>query len=83
MFQPSFRSCYARNLDFYLAQKGMSSKQLATEIGVSDETIRRIRRLDNIYISLEILCAICEILNVTPNDLLTPHSNVDYGTIYD
>ncbi|QFU76854.1 transcriptional regulator [Halioglobus maricola] len=58
------------NLDVVLAQRKMSSKELAQAIGITEANLSLLKRGKVKGVRFETLTAICEYLECQPGDLL-------------
>ena len=57
-------------LDIIMAEKGVKLNELAREIGITDANLSILKTGKAKAIRFSTLCALCEILNVQPGDLL-------------
>lgn len=65
------------NLEYYAYQRGWNSAVLATQLGITKYTLRRLRSGQCRYIDPEILASSCEIFELTPNDLLLRKADLE------
>jgi len=49
-------------------------------LGVTANTLRRVRQKRNRYIDPELLAALIDVFECTPNDLLLPQAGIDYNS---
>lgn len=75
---PSLLRVYSRNLELQMTKKGWSPPQLGKRLGVSQNTLSRIRFCRSRYIDPEVLEAACRVFACEPNDLLLAHPDIDY-----
>ena len=66
-----------RNLEWYSFQRGWTNEKLAEQLGVSKNTLNRLRFGRCRYIDPEILVASLEVFELTPNDLLLSKPEVE------
>lgn len=76
--EPPLLHVYARNVQHCAFKRGWSSTKLASELGVSLNTINRIRFGRSRYIDPEVFVALLKLFGCTPNDLLLPQPGIDY-----
>ena len=74
---PSIVVTFWRNLEWYCFERGWSNERLAEQLGVSKNTLNRLRFGRCRYIDPEILVSSCEIFELTPNDLLLTKPEVE------
>jgi transcriptional regulator with XRE-family HTH domain len=77
--QPPLLHVYARNVEHCAFKRGWSTAKLAHELGVSLNTLNRIRFGRSRYLDPEVFIALLELFGCTPNDLLLPQSGIDYA----
>jgi|GEM_PF-2665589 len=63
------RSVLGRNMVYWRKQRGITQQELADRLGQSRPSLANIERGKN-NTPVNTLLRICEVLNVTPNDLL-------------
>lgn len=76
---PSLLRVYSRNLELLMTKRGWSPVQLAQRLGITQNTLNRIRLNRSRYIDPEVLEGCIRLFNCTPNDLLATHSDIDYA----
>ena len=64
-----------RTLQLLLDEKNINVNELATMIGVSNQTLYSIIKRDNTKIDIQILIKICDALNVSPEYFYKEYSN--------
>lgn len=69
---------YARNIELLAFKRGWTQETLATRLGVSTNTLIRIRRHQAKYIDPDVLLALMDVFDCTPNDILLPEEGVNY-----
>jgi DNA-binding Xre family transcriptional regulator len=77
--QPPLLHVYARNVEHCAFKRGWSTPRLATELGVSLNTLNRIRFGRSRYLDPEVFTALLELFGCEPNDLLLPQPGIDYA----
>ena len=70
---------YARNVEFFAFRRGWPPNRLAHELGVTLNTLNRIRFARSRYIDPEVFTALLELFACEPNDLLLPQHGIDYA----
>ena len=65
------------NLEYYAYQRGWTNDVLAAQLGVSRNTLARLKSGRTRYIDPEILTSSCEIFELTPNDLLLRKADLE------
>jgi transcriptional regulator with XRE-family HTH domain len=78
--QPPLLLVYARNVEHCAFKRGWSASRLASELGVSLNSLNRIRFVRSRYLDPEILEALLEIFGCEPNALLLPQPDIDYSS---
>ena len=78
-YQPPLLHVYARNVEHCAFKRGWSTPRLATELGVSLNTLNRIRFGRSRYLDPEVFIALLELFGCEPNDLLLPQPGIDYA----
>lgn len=78
--QPSLVQIYARNVEHHAFMRGWSSPKLAEELGVTLNTLTRIRYARSRYIDPDVFSALLRVFGCTPNDLLLPFPGIDYSS---
>lgn len=76
---PSLLRIYSRNLELWMTKKGWTPTQLAKRLGVTQNTLNRIRFNRSRYIDPEVFEGCLRVFDCVPNDLLTAHADIDYG----
>ena len=66
-----------RNLEWYSFQRGWTNERLADQLGVSKNTLNRLRFGRSRYIDPEILTSSLEVFELEPNDLLLSKPEVE------
>lgn len=81
---PAIVVTFWRNLEWYSFQRGWTKgayqpdlDRLAEQLGVSKNTLSRLRFGRSRYIDPEILVSSLEVFELTPNDLLIPKPEVE------
>ena len=69
---------YSRNIDILAFKRGWNTTRVAAALGVTANTLRRVRQKRNHYIDPELLAALLDVFECTPNDLLLPQAGIDY-----
>lgn len=77
--QPPLLRVYARNVEHLAFKRGWSATRLATELGVTMNTLNRIRFARSRYIDPEVFTALIEVFGCEPNDLLLAQPGFDYA----
>lgn len=70
---------FADNLKKYRKKKKISQEELAIAVGTTKTSIYSYEKGTS-YPNIEILCKICNVLFVTPNDLLLSENNMFFAT---
>lgn len=78
--QPPLLHVYSRNVEHCAFKRGWTAARLASELGVSLNTLNRIRFVRSRYVDPEILDALLEIFGCEPNDLLLAQPGIDYSS---
>lgn len=78
--KPSLIHVFARNIEHRACMRGWQTPRLATELGVTLNTLNRIRFGRSRFIDPEVLLGLLEIFECEPNDLLLPQPGIDYST---
>ena len=68
---------YWRNMEWFAFARGWDHVRLATELGITMNTLNRLRFGRARYIDPEMFDASCEVFNCQPNDLLLPQPEVE------
>lgn len=76
--KPPLLRVYARNVQLCAFKRGWSNNRLATELGVSLNTVNRVRFGRSRYLDPEVLEALLKAFDCEPNDLLLPQPGIDY-----
>lgn len=74
---PAIVVTFWRNLEWYCFQRGWTNDRLADQLGVSKNTLNRLRFGRSRYIDPEILVSSLEVFELTPNDLLLSKPEVE------
>ena len=74
---PAIVVTFWRNLEWYSFQRGWTNERLADQLGVSKNTLNRLRFGRCRYIDPEILTSSCEVFDLSPNDLLLSKPEVE------
>jgi transcriptional regulator with XRE-family HTH domain len=77
--QPPLLHVYARNVEHCAFKRGWSMAKLAHELGVSHNTLNRIRFGRSRYLDPEVFTALLELFGCEPNELLLPQPGIDYA----
>lgn len=77
--QPPLLHVYARNVEHCAFKRGWSHAKLAHELGVTLNTLNRIRFGRSRYLDPEVFVALLELFACEPNDLLLPQPGIDYA----
>lgn len=75
---PSLLRVYSRNLELWMTKKGWTPVQLSKRLGVTQNTLSRIRFNRSRYIDPEVFEACLRVFACEPNDLLLAHPDIDY-----
>jgi DNA-binding Xre family transcriptional regulator len=75
---PALLHIYARNVELCAFKRGWSFSRVATELGITLNTLNRIRFSRSRYLDPEVFSALLEIFACEPNDLLLPQPGIDY-----
>ena len=70
---------YSRNLEHQIFLRGWTVDTLVTRTGLGRNTINRIRKNRHKQVDPEALTKLCEVFNVSPNDLLLRQEGVAYS----
>ena len=76
--RPPLLCVYARNVEHCAFKRGWTPTRLAHELGVTLNTLNRIRFGRSRYLDPEVFVALLEIFGCEPNDLLNPQPGIDY-----
>ena len=74
---PAIVVTFWRNLEWYSFQRGWTNERLADQLGVSKNTLNRLRFGRSRYIDPAILTSSCEVFDLKPNDLLLSKPEVE------
>lgn len=74
---PAIVITFWRNLEYYSFLRGWANDRLADQLGVSKNTLNRLRFGRSRYIDPEILVASLEVFELQPNDLLLSKPEVE------
>lgn len=77
--QPPLLHVYARNVQHLAFKRGWSAPRLARELGVTMNTLNRIRFARSRYIDPEVFIALLAVFECEPNDLFLPQPGIDYA----
>lgn len=66
-----------RNLEWLSFERGWGHDELREELGITKNTLNRLRFGRSRYIDPEILMSACEVFELTPNDLLFSKPEVE------
>lgn len=77
--QPPLLHVYARNVQHLAFKRGWSHGRLATELGITVNTLNRIRFARSRYIDPDVFTSLVEVFSCEPNDLLLPQPGIDYA----
>lgn len=77
--QPPLLHVYARNVEHCAFKRGWPPAKLAHELGVTLNTLNRIRFGRSRYLDPEVFIALLELFACEPNDLLLPQPGIDYA----
>lgn len=81
--KPPLVHVYARNVDHRLFMRGWLPPRLAAELGVTINTVNRLRCGRSRFIDPEVFTCLLELFDCEPNDLLLPQPGLDYSTLYE
>jgi len=73
---------FGRNIEHHAFMQNMKMKDLAADLGIAPEVIRRLRHGKSVHLSVELLNACCKYFEVTPNDLLLRREDLSYPDDY-
>ena len=76
---PDLLPVYGRNIDHFAFKKGWTSTRLASELGITAGTLRRIRLSRGRYLDLDLMLELMRVFSCSPNDLLLPQPDIDYS----
>lgn len=74
---PAIVVTFWRNLEYFSFLRGWSNERLAEQLGVSKNTLNRLRFGRSKNIDPEILVSSLEVFDLTPNDLLLSKPEVE------
>ena len=74
---PDIVLTFWRNLEYYSFLRGWTNERLADQLGVSKNTLNRLRFGRSRYIDPEILTSSLEVFELEPNDLLLSKPEVE------
>ena len=74
---PAIVVTFWRNLEYFSFLRGWSNERLAEQLGVSKNTLNRLRFGRSRYIDPEILVSSLEVFDLSPNDLLLSKPEVE------
>ena len=74
---PAIVVTFWRNLEYYSFLRGWTNERLADQLGVSKNTLNRLRFGRSRYIDPEILTSSLEVFELSPNDLLLSKPEVE------
>lgn len=74
---PAIVVTFWRNLEYYSFLRGWTNERLAEQLGVSKNTLNRLRFGRSRYIDPEILTSSLEVFELQPNDLLLSKPEVE------
>lgn len=74
----SMQVVYGRNVDHEIFKHNLTPAKLAETLGVSPETLRRVRQGHGQTINADLLTAMCQYFDLTPNDFLLPREGISY-----
>lgn len=77
--KPSLVTIYARNVEHCAFKRGWQAPVLANKLGVTLNTLNRIRFARSRYLDPEVFVALLEVFECEPNDLLLPQPGIDYA----
>jgi DNA-binding Xre family transcriptional regulator len=77
--KPPLTRVYARNIEHIAVMRGIPTSSLATELGLTANTMNRIRFARSRYLDPEVLVALLDLFECEPNDLLLPQPGIDYS----
>ena len=69
---------YSRNIEILAFKRGWNTARVAAALGVTANTLRRVRQKRSRYSDPELLAALIDVFECTPNDLLLPQAGIDY-----
>lgn len=76
---PPLLRIYARNIELLAVKRGIPSHALASKLGLTANTLNRIRFARSRYLDPEVFVALLDIFECEPNDLLLPQPGIDYS----
>ena len=74
---PDIVLTFWRNLEYYSFLRGWTNERLADQLGVSKNTLNRLRFGRSRYIDPDILTSSLEVFELEPNDLLLSKPEVE------
>jgi len=74
---PAIVVTFWRNLEYYSFLRGWTNERLAEQLGVSKNTLNRLRFGRSRYIDPDILTSSLEVFELQPNDLLLSKPEVE------
>ena len=79
MYEPhEIMRIFALNIERFAFQRGWSLSVLCDQLGISRNTVERLRYGQATYINPELLAAALEVFEVEPNDLLLPNPEIEH-----
>ena len=76
---PPLLRIYARNIELLAVKRGIPSHALARKLGLTANTLNRIRFARSRYLDPEVFVALLGLFECEPNDLLLPQPGIDYS----
>lgn len=76
---PPLLHVYARNVEHCAFKRGWTASRLARELGVTMNSLNRIRFARSRYLDPEVFTALIDLFGCEPNDLLMPQPGIDYA----
>ena len=77
--KPQLLTLYARNVEILACKKGWTFSKIASDTGVSINTLNGVRYKRSKTIDPELLTELMDLFKCSPNDLLQAHPDVDYS----
>lgn len=76
---PPLLRIYARNIELLAVKRGIPAHALAGELGLTANTLNRIRFARSRYLDPEVFVGLLDLFECEPNDLLLPQPGIDYS----
>ena len=80
--RPEMLTQFAQNIMFMMFRDGLSQEQVVAETQIPEKTLSRVLANKHERIDPKVLVGLCNLFDLTPNDLLLPREDVDYNLKY-